>query len=422
MFLERGNTGTVISGWGQVMKTKFYLAVLLTFGIGLFQTVAKASEPKNLAAAENGFAFKLLKELAAEQPGTNIFISPYSAATVLQMVANGAAGKTKTEMQQVLGTKTLSDAAVNQASQLIAKSLNDRTTNIILTTGHAIWYRKGASVKPSFLTLNPRFSETTVAPMDFADPHYVDIINAWASEKTHGRITQIADGRDDPEFLRLFLANAVYFKASWLEPFDTNETKDRPFHLQGGIEKNVPMMTQAKTFSYLQGTGYQAVRLPYEDPSLAMYIVLPETNSGPEKLLRTIDGDAWQRIINPRFSDKEGVLFLPRFKLGYSVELNQTLESLGMKLPFNREKADFSGIGPDLNISRILQKTYAEVNETGTEAGAVTAVTMWDSTGPGPARPEPFHMVVDRPFLFLIEDSRIQTILFMGVIFYPGAN
>jgi serine protease inhibitor len=84
------------------MKFKFYLLVLFTLGTGLSQIVAESPNPEHLAAAEDGFAFKLFKELAAEQPVTNIFISPYSAETVLQMVANGAVGKTKTEMQQVL--------------------------------------------------------------------------------------------------------------------------------------------------------------------------------------------------------------------------------------------------------------------------------------------------------------------------------
>ena len=57
-----------------------------------------------LASANTGFAFKLLKQLAKEQPARNIFISPLGVSTVLQMVGNGAGGQTKTEMQQVLGT------------------------------------------------------------------------------------------------------------------------------------------------------------------------------------------------------------------------------------------------------------------------------------------------------------------------------
>ena len=213
-------------------------------------------------------------------------------------------------------------------------------------------------------------------PLNFADPHSVDIINAWANEKTHGKISRIADGMIDPIYTRLFLANAVYFKGKWAEPFDAKDTKDRPFHLRGGGQKNIPMMTQTKTFTYRRGTGYQAVRLPYQGENLAMYVFLPDTNSSPEKLLGIMNGDTWQRVTKPGFSEKEGTVVLPKFKLEYSVELNQPLQALGMKTAFDMDKADFSGIAPNLYISAARQKTFVEVKEEGTEAAAVTGMPV----------------------------------------------
>jgi serine protease inhibitor len=65
---------------------------------------APSPEQQKLVGANNAFAFKLLKEVCREQPGKNIIISPYSAATVLETVSLGANGTTKLEMQQVLGT------------------------------------------------------------------------------------------------------------------------------------------------------------------------------------------------------------------------------------------------------------------------------------------------------------------------------
>src|ERR1019366_10262168 len=98
---------------------------------------------QQLAAANSGFAFKLLQQLAQDQPVANIFISAYSASTVLQMVGTGAAGLTRTEMQQVLGTTGLTADAVGAANKNIAQSLNSGNTNVILTTANAIWYRQG---------------------------------------------------------------------------------------------------------------------------------------------------------------------------------------------------------------------------------------------------------------------------------------
>jgi serpin B len=402
------------------MKQKISLIAVLVLLAGLHQVAASLTDQQALAAANNGFAFKLLKQLAKDQPVANIFISPYSASTVLQMVGNGAAGQTKAEMQQVLGTTGLSSDAVNAANKDIAQSLNSGNTNVILTTANAIWYRKGATVKPDFIACNQQFFGATVDALNFLDPHSVDIINGWASDKTHGRISHLADGMISRD-TQLFLANAVYFKGKWSEPFDVKDTKDRPFHLRGGSQKNVPMMTQTKTFTYRRGTDYQAVRLPYQSENLAMYVFLPDTNSSPEKLLGIMTGDSWQRVTKPGFSEKEGTVVLPKFKLEYSVELNQPLQALGMKTAFDPVGADFSGIAPQLFISAARQKTFVEVKEEGTEAAAVTGIAMETSAMMVPP-PNPFQMIVDRPFLFLIEDNQTGTILFMGVMFNPAVN
>jgi serpin B len=407
---------------GKIMITKIRLMALLALATGSYQVSAALSDGQAVAAADNAFAFKLLKQLAKEEPGMNIFISPYSATTVLQMVASGAAGKTKTEMQQVLETTGLSAGVVNNGNLGISQSLNSGNTNIILTTANAIWYDRKNPASPDFLALNEHFFRATVAPLNFADPHCVDIINTWASEKTHGRISRIADGLIDPVWNRLFLANAVYFKGKWSDPFDAEDTKDRPFHLAGGGQKTVRMMMQTGTFTYRHTAAYQAVRLPYEAENLGMYLFLPATDSGPKKLLGLMSGDVWQGVTKPGFSEKEGTVELPRFKLEYKVELNQPLQALGMKMAFDQTNANFSGIARYLYISTVLQKTFVEVKEEGTEAAAVTGISTPVSAAMPTPPPDAFTMILDRPFLFLIEDNRSGTILFMGMMYDPGKN
>jgi len=405
------------------MKSRIPLVALLVLLAGFHRAWAAPAD-RPLAAADNAFAIKLLQQLAKDQPASNIFISPYSAATVLQMVASGAAGQTRVEMEQVLGTTGWPPDAVGAASKKVSELLQSGNTNVILTMANAIWYRQGSPVKPEFIAHNQRFFGCTLGTFNVNDPHAKDALNAWASDQTHGRITEIADDNlfavDLP---RLFLANAVYFKGKWSDPFQVEDTKERPFFLRGGGQKTMPMMTQSKTFTYRRGTGYQAVRLPYEGENLAMYVFLPDTNSSPEKLLGILNGDKWQRITKPGFSQKEGTLVLPKFKLEYRVELGEPLKSLGMKRAFgNSLQPDFSGIAPGVGISAALQKTFVEVDEAGTEAAAVTGIMMADVSAMPMPPPHPFQMIVNRPFLFLIEDNLSGTILFLGAVFDPPAN
>jgi serpin B len=369
-----------------------------------------------LVAANNDFTFKLLKQLSTAQSGASIFISPYSAATALQMVGNGAAGQTKAEMQQALGTSSLSTAELNQASKAAVDLLDSSDTNLILTTANALWYRQGVVIKSSFTNANGKFFDAMIKALDFNNPQAAEAaINQWAGEKTHGRIQGIADGMIN-SYTDLILANAIYFKGKWEDPFDVKLTKDRPFHSAAGGQKNLPMMEMSKKFMYRKGTGYQAVRLPYMGDDLAMYVFLPDAGSSPEKLLQIMNGDKWRRVTMPGFDEREGTVVLPKFKLEYAAEFNQSLKALGMKTAFDIKKADLSGIFSDPHcISEVRQKAFIEVNEEGTEAAAVTAIGI-PAGGIGFNPPPPFKMIVDRPFLFAIVDARSEMILFMGLV------
>ncbi len=176
------------------------------------------------------------------------------------------------------------------------------------------------------------------------------------------------------------------------------------------------MMQMSKKFTYRKGSDYQSVRLPYMGGDLAMYVFLPDTNSSPAKLLQIMSGNSWRSVTMPGFSEREGFLQLPKFKLENTLGLNQPLEALGMKTAFKPEKADFSGMFSDPHfISKIVQKAFVEVNEEGTEAAAVTELAV-ASMGIEMDPPKPFQMIVDRPFLFAIVDARSGMILFMGVV------
>ena len=120
------------------------------------------------------------------------------------------------------------------------------------------------------------------------------------------------------------------------------------------------------------------------------------------------------------FNQTEGAVKLPRFKVEYEVSLNDALKTLGMGVAFDEGRADFSGMiqsAERVYISRVKHKTFAEVNEEGTEAAAVTSTEMRATSAMRPR--QPFQMVVDRPFFCAIRDDATGTVLFMGSIFDP---
>ena len=386
--------------------------------IGFTSLAARADSPVDqakLAAANTGFAFDLLKQIVKEQPDANVFISPFSVSTVLQMVGNGAAGETRTEMQDVLKTAGLPAGTLNEACRNLNQSLTslpDATLNL----ADGIWYQNGIQLKPAFVAENKSYFLAELAGVDFGKPKSADTINSWAEKKTRGKIKDVVQF-PFPPLTRVILANAIYFKGKWVKPFDKSQTRPQVFHLPGG-EEQAPLMWQRGHFNYQEGAGFQAVQLPYAGGRLQMCVFLPAANSNPAKLLADLNSATWRDKIQPQFMNREGALALPRFKLNYDVELNNPLKALGMRSAFT-PAADFSVMADEpLCISAVKQKSFVDVNEEGTEAAAVTTVGMTALAIMEPVKP--FEMIVDRPFFFVIEDSQTQSILFLGVVYNPA--
>ena len=400
----------------QINRHKLWVSLLICF-TSLVTWADSPAEQAKPAAANTGFAFDLLKQIAAEQPNANVFVSPFSVSSVLQMVANGAAGETKMEMQRVLKTSGLPPATLNAACKNLDQSLNSQT-NVILDLANAIWYQDGVRLKPGFVLPNQNFFSAKLAAVNFGKPESAQTINDWADKSTRGKIKEVVRWPFPPR-TRLVLANAIYFKGSWEHPFDTNQTRPQVFHSPSG-KKQVPMMRQRGHFSYQAGDGFQAVQLPYAGGRLQMHLFLPATNSSPAKLLASLNGETWRNKIRPQFMDREGTLALPRFKMEYEVLLNDPLKALGMRSAFS-SAADFSAMADEpLFVSEVKQKSYVDVNEEGTEAAAVTVGIIRATAILRPQ--EPFEMIVDRPFLFVIVDDQTKSILFMGVVYEPAGQ
>ena len=386
--------------------------------LGWSTPAASPTDQASLVSADTGFAFGLVKELLRAQPEKNVFISPYSISTVLQMVCNGAAGATRDQMTQVLCKSGLDPAALSQAHKDLDASVRGAETNVTLRVANAIWYASGIQVKPAFAALNKDFYGATMDTLDFTGHQAGSIVNAWAEKNTSGRIKNIIAG-PLPADTSMLLANAIYFKGSWDKKFDPKATQNRPFHLIAGGEKQVPMMQEAGEFEYQEGNGCQAVRLPYAGKRLGMYVLLPGSGSNATKVVASLNERSWQDGLLRKLANRKGSVVLPKFKLEFGAELKRPLEAMGMALPFSHS-ADFSGMSSrPLYLSAVVHKSFVEVNEEGTEAAAATVAVM-RPMAMLPVAP-PFKMVVDRPFVFLIADNLTKAILFVGVVFQPAS-
>ncbi|MBD2498114.1 serpin family protein [Nostoc sp. FACHB-280] len=368
-----------------------------------------------LVNANNKFGFKLFAEiLQAESSEKNIFISPTSLAIALAMTYNGASGSTQQAMAKTLELQGMSLPAINSNYAALKSSLENPDANVQLNIANSLWVNKDVNLRPDFLLRNQEFYKAKVANLDFKSASALNSINNWVNDNTKGKINKIVDQIEPNQVL--FLINAIYFKGQWSEKFDKNQTAEHPFYSASGQQKLHPMMSQTGEYKYYENEQFQAVSLPYgKDGKVSFYIFLPKQNSNLKSFYQNLNAQNWEKWLT-QFHSQEGFIRLPKFKTDYEVTLNDALKALGMQEAFSKQ-ANFSGIGENLAISQVKHKTFVEVNEEGTEAAAATSVGIVATSLR--EKPEPFRMIVDRPFFCAIRDNQTGSILFMGSIFEP---
>ncbi len=382
--------------------------------------VKRAAKDYNLKAEDSGFAFGLFGQVMDEDYGENIVLSPLSAKLALAMAYNGAAGETEEAMAEVLELEDMSLQEVNAQLGNLMLSLEQADEDVLLEIANSMWANQDFALNQDFVERCRDSYDAEVANLDFSDPESPGVINGWVKEKTHDKIEEIV-GDLYPE-LALILINAVYFNAKWKVPFEESNTEDGDFHLLDGSTIAVPLMRRWGEFSYYEDEGLQVVSLPYGEESggrLSMFVVLPQEGAGYAEFLASLSEAAWEQWME-MLDERDGELALPRFKVEYEKELSDPLKAMGMQPAFEGGLEDvFASLGGEkAYISKVLQKTYIDVNEEGTEAAAATSVEM-EATAVMPEE-VPFEMIVDRPFFFAIRDNQTGAILFMGSIVDPS--
>ena len=355
--------------------------------------------PQPSEGSEVGFALSFFQKTnSTVSHNENLVVSPYSAGVALSMLAEGAEGQTRAELDDAL------NGCIFKAEDL---GSND---SIVVKSANSLWVGDNFSIKNKYVSLLQKDYDAFVTTQNFLDLATVKAINNWCSENTEGKITEIIDRLTSNDVM--VLINALYFNAPWQKGFDAELTRKGVFHGTKG-DKQVDMMSQRSKFRYAQYQGCQMVELPYADGRYSMYVVLPPEGIDINSMIPYISESAFDAAMGV-LDSREVVLTMPKFKLETSLILNDALKNMGIETAFTGA-ADFKGIAAtgSLAISQVKQKCYIDVTEKGTEAAAVTSIQVrLTSADRNPVA----RMTVDRPYLFFIQDSQSGNILFAGKV------
>jgi serpin B len=367
------------------------------------------------AEADNAFTFKLFKEtLLKPLAGKNLMLSPLSVSIALGMTSNGSSGSTLEAIRNTMEFKDFTEAEVNSYYHKITTELPQLDPKATLEIANSIWYENTFTPLPAFLKVNADNYNAEVEGLDFKSPTAKDKINSWVNNSTHGKIPSIIDeiGGD----MVMYLINAVYFKSDWKYKFDKNKTAKADFNLDANNKIQTDFMVAQASVNYLSSQEANVYELPYGNEKYSMVIVLPNGNTTINEFAGSITSAKWKGLMAGL--KKTGMeIKMPKFKFSYDITLNDQLEHLGMEVAFGKNGfADFIRINPGghLQIDEVKHKTFIEVNESGTEAAAVTSVGIELTSVQ-----QPSAVLINRPFVYAIREMKTGLILFTGILNNP---
>ncbi|CAO1344240.1 unnamed protein product [Diamesa hyperborea] len=370
---------------------------------------------------QDEFDWKLTKMLLKESGSKNVIVSPLSVKLLLTLLAEAAgqnvASTTRKELEQVLPfNKSLYDAKDYFGNVLGSLKVESKVYKVNM--GTSIFIDNYIAVNQRFEAIATHNYDATIKNLNFgASKDSAAEINAWVSKVTEGRISELVS-EDAVSQSVIMMLNAIYFEGTWRHGF--NETVTRDFNLQPTKTTPKQFVTRTGNYYYFYSRKLNAkiLRLPYNGRRFSMFVILPTAVGGIDELVerleeQDINNEVWH------MDEIEVQVTLPKFKFDSTINMNNIIKKLGIREIFTTNAtlpllARGGASENKLMVSNIIQKSGIVVDEKGTIAYAATEIELVNKFG-GDAR----EFLVDRPFVFYIEDETTGAKLFAGRVNDP---
>uniref|UniRef100_A0A672IQ43 Antithrombin-III n=1 Tax=Salarias fasciatus TaxID=181472 RepID=A0A672IQ43_SALFA len=366
------------------------------------ESIPESTNPRvwELSKANGRFALSLYKQLAlSKTPDANIFMSPLSVSTAFAMTKLGACDDTLEQIMKVFEFDTIKEKTSDQVHFFFAK-LNcrlyrkkDETTELI--SANRLFGEKSLAFNETYQNISETVYGTRLQPLDFKE-HAEEsrvTINDWIANKTENRIQETLPAGVLDSTTVLVLVNTIYFKGQWKNKFDKDNGVEARFR-----------------YRHFPDDQVQLLEMPYSGDDITMVMILPSKDTPLSKVEEMLDLGKLSSWLD-QMKETTVSVQLPRFRVEDSFSLKEKLQSMGLRDLFNADRDGSDGI----YISDAFHKAFLEVNEEGSEAAAATSVVVIGRS----INLNREVFVANRPFLLLIREATINTLLFVGRVADP---
>ena len=389
------------------MVAAVLMSSLFIFAKDSAPTVIQHEMPDN----NNDFACNLFRSICKQKGGdTSTIVSPISVGYLLGMLNEGAYGETRRQINNVLGM----GGSVKDINKYFKKMMGEAQSvdpSVTLKTANCIEVVSGYRINPQYKADMQNYYNALVDAVSYNESSILNKINNWCKTHTDGMIPELLKKGELHPNRRMYLLNAVYFKASWTDQFDPMSTSDIDFITLDGKTVKRPMMHRHGMAVYGKNDLCKMLCLPYGNKAYSMVVLLPNEGKTTDDIIRNLSAQKLKEWQSQMRTEEVNIL-MPRFTTESETYLEDILSSMGMPRAFGGD-AEFpnmlKGYHDELYVSMMKQKAKIEVSEEGTKAAAVTVA---EDVAIGVNFYKYFYAT--RPFVYYIMEKNTGAIYFMG--------
>jgi len=363
----------------------------------------------------------LYLDILKKNESSNFVFSPLSIHSALSLLFLGSTDNSLTQRELLRALGNINNPCVlNLIYRDVIESYKNQDSFLY---GNRIWLQEGLEIGKEYEEDVVENFNADIRSANFADPKARDVINNWVRDLTNGKLKELVESFSPDT--KAFLANALYFKEKWKFPFTDKDALKRDLKrdfMIGRSKVKVPMMqltSEEIIYGEITHNGAQAevVSIPYQNEDFEMQIIVPKKNNHLEWMEQNLklqedkdlpSGEYFNIFSEAKDStDLEIIdvrITMPPFQTESKFDASSVLETLGVERVFT-ERAELGRLSPNaanIALSRVLHRAAVEVTVNGTEGAAATGVELaLFSADFGINK----NVVVDRPFIFVIQDK-----------------
>ena len=341
--------------------------------------------------------------------------SPINAYIGLAMTTELTEGKTRQQILELFGVKD-TDTLRREVSA-VWESVYQDDSHEISVLANSLWLERGLQYNREAMDALAYHYYASVYQGDLGSNRTNKDIAAWINNNTGKFLEDSTKGIALAPETIMALYSTLYFQAKWSDEFSKSKNTEGVFHMPDGDTQAEYMNKKPKQMNYYWGSNFSAVNLWLKN-GCSMWFILPDEGQTPNDVLN--DGTYMDMLLSKDWKDYKYMkvnLSVPKFDVASTQDLSAGLKVMGATDVFTEHVAEFTKLTSDspIYLTGANQSVRVQIDEEG-----VKAATYIEFPGAGSEAPpeEIIDFVLDRPFLFVIENDNIP--LFAGCVNNPN--